>query len=96
MSSNLHPIFQQALQPFLHPPKPARCEFVYEWNTDMPVPVVCHLEYERGERQTHWHPGSPAAVHLNAAYVRDVDIKELLSDDQIADIEERALISYES
>jgi len=94
--SNLHPIFQEALAPFFTPVRPAKHEFVYEWDAGISTPLACLLEYEKAEMRTHDNPGQPAAAHLISAYIRDVDIVELLSDDQRAEIEERALISHES
>jgi len=64
MTATLHPIFQQALAPFLMPaamPKrtykapPAESGLVvFEWSTDCDEPIVCHLDYspaERGSRE---------------------------------------------
>jgi hypothetical protein len=62
------------------------------------VDVVCHLDYspaERGSRERgtglQLEPDYDARADLLAVYVRDVDVITMLSDDQIADIEEAFL-----
>lgn len=62
--------------------------------------LVCHLEYEPAERGSREHglqmePDYPAQVTLVAAYVRDVNVYDLLSDDQISQIECAALDARE-
>ena len=69
----------------------------YLWSTDCDVSIVCHLDYQREEEAQHYgdapYPGCPEDVTLCAAYVRGVDILALLSDAQIAEIEEAALLA---
>ena len=71
----------------------------YLWATDCVVDIVCHLEYTPEEDADHYgpapYPGCPAEMSLRAAYVRGVDIYELLSEKQINRIEEDALIQYQ-
>jgi len=62
--------------------------------------IICHLEYEPAERGSREHglqmePDYPAQVTLVAAYVRDVNVYDLLSDDQISQIECAALDARE-
>lgn len=74
------------------PPCPSDC---FEWHCNflmMDHTLVCHLEYEPAERGSREHglqmePDYPAQVTLVAAYVRDVNVYDLLSDDQIEQIE---------
>lgn len=58
-----------------------------EWAND--EPVVCHYEYVRGEPMTHDHPGAPDEYTLISAYIRGWDCYRMLSDGQIADIEQQ-------
>ena len=61
------------------------------------VELVCHVEFEpackgsRGDYGLQMEPDYGAQATLCAAYVRDIDVYELLSDDQRADIEEAFL-----
>lgn len=68
----------------------------YLWATDCEVDIVCHLDYTPEEDAQHYgdapYPGCPADMSLRAAYVRGVDIYELLSEKQINRIEEAALL----
>lgn len=58
-----------------------------EWAND--EPVVCHFEYLPGEAQTMEYPGCPEEVNLTSAYVRGWDCYRLLSQKQIAELEEQ-------
>ena len=58
-----------------------------EWAND--EPVVCHYEYVRGEPMTHDHPGAPDEYNLISAHIRGWDCYRMLSDGQIADIEQQ-------
>jgi hypothetical protein len=66
------------------------------WVTDCEVDIVCHLDYTPEEAADHYgpapYPGYPEDMSLRAAYVRGVDIYELLSEKQINQIEESALL----
>ena len=96
----VHPTIVQALAPFL--PKPTftapRCprgaqEFDY---TLAGVDLVCHLEFESGEPGDGWdEPAYPDNCTLIAAYVRDINIVEMLSVDQFEDIERAFLAQRE-
>lgn len=68
--------------------------FEYEWNTDCVVPVICHLSYEPADGDNWNTPYYPESVTLGAAYLRGVDIFEMLSPEQIDRIEEQALIEH--
>lgn len=68
--------------------------FEYEWNTDCVVPIICHLSYEPADGDNWNTPYYPESVTLGAAYLRGVDIFEMLSAEQIDRIEEQALIEH--
>lgn len=60
------------------------------------VALACDVEYEPACRGSwsggmQMEPDEPESCNLVHAYVRDVDISELLSDDQVAEIEEAFL-----
>lgn len=60
------------------------------------IDLSCDIEYTRpcrGSREcgVQMEPDEPESAELCAAYVRDVDVLELLSEDQKADIEEAFL-----
>ena len=77
------------------PPCPKDC---FEWRDErvlMDTAVVCHLEYEAEERETDVSPGWPASATLVAAYVRDINIYDLLDSEQVAQIEADAIRSLE-
>ena len=73
------------------PPKAPRGELemtLYpEWAND--EPVVCHYEYIRGEPMTRHHPGGPEEFNLISAYIRGWDCYRMLSDKQIAEMEQQ-------
>lgn len=77
-------------------PQIGRDQVEFEWNTDCDVPVICHLDYTPAEPADHYgpapYPGYPEEMSLRAAYVRGVNIYELLSEKQIEHIEEAALL----
>lgn len=82
-------------------PQIGRDQIEFEWHTDCAVPIICHLDYTPEEPADHYgpapYPGYPEEMSLRAAYVRGVDIYELLSQKQIDQIEEAALLrKYES
>lgn len=105
--SNLHPVFQDAMRPFVKPafevhmppPLSAR-EIRFEWNAGLKEPIVCHLDYEKsckGAREDGlpMEPDYPSRCYLNAAYVRGLDVMDILSEDQVKMIEEQALMAWE-
>ena len=77
-------------------PALGRDQVEYLWATDCVVDIVCHLDYTPEESADHYgpapYPGYPEDMSLRAAYVRGVDIYELLSEKQINQIEEAALL----
>ena len=82
------------------PPCPKDC---FEWRDErvlMDTAVVCHLEYEaeeRGGRENglQMEPDYPAQATLVAAYIRDINIYDLLDSEQVSRIEADALRSLE-
>ena len=58
------------------------------------VELDCELEFAPGQTATEIDPGYPAEAYLITAKVKGVDIRELLSLDVAAIIEEHALIAY--
>jgi len=80
--SNLHPIFEQALAPFIR--RQRVTNFDYTLNG---VELECEIHYEPPERETPDCPGEPAVSELRSAYCGEQDIYELLSDKQIEEIE---------
>ena len=79
------------LNPAYTAPRPPKGELEItlfpDWADD--EPVVCHYEYVRGEPMTHDHPGAPDEYNLISAYIRGWDCYRMLSDQQIADIEQQ-------
>ena len=79
-------------------PPLGRDQVEFLWATDCVVDIVCHLDYTPEEAADHYgpapYPGYPEDMSLRAAYVRGVDIYELLSEKQINQIEEAALIAH--
>jgi hypothetical protein len=95
IDSNLHPIFEQVLSPFLvdpvfnqvQPPKKVRKStdtFHYCLNG---VDLECELDYERASGDGWNEPHEPANAILCEAFCGDTDIIEILSDDQREEIE---------
>jgi len=79
------------------PPRLGEGQIEYLWATDCVVDIVCHLDYDAAEDAEPYgdapYPGSPESITLGAAYVCGVDILPLLSEKQINEIEEAALIA---
>jgi hypothetical protein len=73
-------------------PAPGPGQFTYMWATDCVVDIECHLDHEPAEDSTPEYPGCDEVFSLRAAYVRGVDILEMLSPKQIERIEELALV----
>jgi len=85
---------------YVAPPCPSDC-FVYrEERLLMDATLVCHLEYEppeMGSREggLQMEPDYPSSATLVAAYVRDVNVYDLLDSKQVSQIEADALRSLE-
>lgn len=110
--TNLHPVMAQALKPYAPPTAAQTAVTVAKMFGEPPCPkgciewvhekllsgcnVVCHFEADEGEPQTRDDPGYPPSLMLVAAYVRDVDILELLHPDQIEQIERDAMEALDS
>lgn len=75
-------------------PNKGRDQIEYVWATDCLVGIICHLDYSPAEGDNWNTPHYDESVELCAAYLRGVDIFEMLSHDQIAEIEEKALIGH--
>ena len=96
VGKRVHPTIVQALAPFLPrqtftAPKPSRGVERFDFTLG-DVDLVCDLEYTRSCRGAREcgvpiSPDEPESCILIAAYVRDVEIYELLSDKQIDKIE---------
>jgi len=99
--NNLHPVMRAALAPFAPPPvySVPRCPAgLFEYvatNILMDCDVVCYLEYEAAQQETRDEPGYAASAMLCAAYVRGVNVYDLMSDGRIEEIEVAALASLE-
>jgi hypothetical protein len=63
----------------------------FMWATDCVVDIECVLDHTPAEGDNWNDPYYPEDVTLCAAYLRGVDIYELLSPEQITRIEEKAL-----
>jgi hypothetical protein len=86
--NTLHPVFQQALAPFVQAParKPRKSTKTFHY-TLCDVDLVCELDYERASGDGWNEPHEPEDATLCEAFCGDVDIVELLSDDQRREIE---------
>ena len=93
--SQLHPIFQAALAPFM-PTTQQRITAYNRKPTDgtetfyttlADVPLECEIYWEAAEFMTLSDPGYPAQATLESAKVGGVEIIEILSDDQREQIE---------
>jgi hypothetical protein len=80
----------------LQPPKTNDSQIIYTWSTDCVELIECHLDVEPAEKGDNEMPSYPAQVTLVSAYLRGVDIYYLLSEDQISEIEEKALSQLEA
>lgn len=81
------------------PPCPKDC-FTYREERLIDATLVCHLEYEAAEvggreNGLQMEPDYPAQATLVAAYIRDINIYDLLDSEQIAQIEADAIRSLE-
>lgn len=101
--SGVHPTIMASLSPFLGAmnsaptapaPKRPKGQVEYHYHTDCDVPLICHLDYFKGQRETRIDPAIPASMSLTAAYVNGADVLCLLDPRIISLCEERALISH--
>ena len=67
----------------------------YSWNADLAVDVECILDYTPEERGTRDEPGNLANAVLVKAFIRDIDIGNMLTSKQIGHIEEQAIRDME-
>lgn len=104
MNAALHPVFQQALAPFLRPaythvyPAGLHC---FDWQASERLNVKCFLDYEapeRGARESGLaiEPDYPASMTLHSAYVGGQDIYDALSAVTVEEIEALALLGVQS
>lgn len=78
------------------PPLPALCAgvkraTVCNWGLEL----VCHYEFSEAEAESRWVnpcPGTPAYVSLGACYHNGGDLMEMLSKEQVADLEQMLLM----
>lgn len=95
---HLHGVIERLedeLAQFSNPVSTDRAYLVYRWDAGLADPVICWLNYEAPERATSDCPGDPGAIALERAYLRGLDIAEMLNDEQIERIENEALASLE-
>ena len=95
---HLHGIIERLedeLAQFSNPVCTDRAYLVYRWDAGLAEPVICWLNYEAPERATSDCPGDPGAIALERAYLRGLDIAEMLTDEQVERIENEALASLE-
>ena len=87
--TGMHPIFAQALAPFVQPPKTR----ALRKSTDTfhyclaGVDLVCELDYQRASGDGWNEPHEPECADLCEAFCGDTDIIEILSDGQREEIE---------
>lgn len=73
------------------PPKGEHEVTLYpDWAND--EPVVCHFEFNPGEKATAMEPGYPEEINLTCAYIRGWDCYRILDDKMIAELEESIAI----
>ena len=96
----LHPAMQQAMRGHIPPilraqpnnlkAPPCPVGYVeFHWQ-DLSDTLVCHIEAEAAEPSTRDEPGDPGLFELAAAYVRGVNVIDLLSQMVIARSEAEA------
>jgi hypothetical protein len=94
------PVAAQPAPSYKAPPLP-RGMVEFEYSTPLLAePLTCHLEYEPAERGSREYgtglqlePDYPANMTLCAAYLRGIDVFEILSSDMVEEIEVEALES---
>jgi hypothetical protein len=84
--NTLHPIFQQALAPFVQPRKPRKTTETFEYCL-AGVDLVCEMDYERQSGDGWNEPIEGPNAYLSEAFCGNTDIAELLSDKQREEIE---------
>ena len=97
--NQINPTIAAAHRMYEAPPCPRDC-FTYSEERLIDATLVCHLEYEAAERGgrengLQMEPDYPAQATLVAAYIRDINIYDLLDSEQIAQIEADAIRSLE-
>lgn len=98
--NQINPTIASAHRMYGAPPCPRDCFTYREERLLMDATLVCHLEYEAAEvggreNGLQMEPDYPAQATLIAAYVRDVDIYDLLDSKHVSQIEADALCSLE-
>lgn len=104
--NNLHPVFTEALTPFLPflannltGPSPAIAKLIKKPRKTTEsfsyclngVDLECELDYEAASGDGWNEPRDPEAAYLCEAFCGETDIVEILSDKQKAEIEEAFL-----
>lgn len=90
MNSNLHPVMQAALAPFIKPLThlrrlPPLESYTHKLNG---VTLTCEMEFEKGEKETRLEPGEPdSAILWKATTESGDDVTEIMSDEQREEIE---------
>ena len=89
MNSNLHPVMQQAIAPFVQSKtsNALRKSTQTFWFCLAGVDLECELDYEASSGDGWNEPREPEAAYLCEAFCGDTDIVELLDDDQKEQIE---------
>ena len=100
MNANLHPVFQQALAPYMARTIADSGSIEYEWEVNPLLKINCKLDYVEAEKGGREHgvqiePDYPSNMTLLSAWIGTTNIMPLLSDDQIVEIEVMALAMYE-
>ena len=87
--SNLHPVFQQALAPFVQSPKSRAIRKSTQtfWYCLSGVDLECELNYEAASGDGWNEPREGENAYLCEACCNGIDIVELLSDEQKEEIE---------
>lgn len=65
--------------------------FNFEHVTKQGLAIDCWIYYEEGETATQDEPGEPETVELHHALVGGVDVIEIMDQDLISLIEEKAI-----
>lgn len=65
--------------------------FNFEFVTKQGLAIDCWIYYEEGEEPTRDEPGEPEIVELRHAYVGGIDISEIMDQELIYLIEEKAV-----
>ena len=70
------------------PCKPERGYDLYVWEAGLSEPVICWINAESGSLGGPDEPPEPAVVELHHAWLGNVDLMPILSEDQCSEIEE--------